>query len=79
MKAISRWLDRFCYNHPQFRHPEPDEVYCHRQCTGLFSGYVFQGICLLDAVLSTPLILQGQVWRVITFVFVPVATGATTP
>lgn len=28
---------------------------------------------------SSPLILQGQVWRVLSFVFVPVATGGATP
>lgn len=71
MSAISRWLDRFCYRHPNFG-------------VANLMRYIVMGnvlVYLLDMVSSgtfthiiafyPSMILKGQVWRLLTFVFVP--------
>lgn len=75
MRAIQTWLNRFCVRHPRFSIP------------GLMRYIVFGNVLvyLLDMfsrygasqLLSFHpyLILQGQIWRLLTFVFVPTATG----
>ena len=74
MSAISRWLDRFCYRHPNFG------------IAGLMRyiviGNVF--VYLLDMVsrgtfthiiaFYPSMILKGQIWRLLSFVFVPQST-----
>lgn len=71
MGAISRWLSRFCYNHPKFAVP------------GLMKYIVMGNIAVwvMDLVSGgtfSPLlsfvpahILSGQVWRLFTFVLIP--------
>lgn len=75
MRAIQTWLNRFCVRHPRFSIP------------GLMRYIVFGNVLvyLLDMFsrygasqllsFSPYLILQGQIWRLLTFVFVPTATG----
>ena len=71
MKAISRWLDRFCYNHPNFGIPNLMKfivignvlVYVLDMFSQRYVSWLFS--------FSAPLILQGQVWRIISFIFVP--------
>jgi len=71
MKAISRWLDRFCYNHPNFGIPGlmlyiaigNAAVYLLDMFTGgLATSYLF---------FHPALVAQGQIWRILTFVFIP--------
>ncbi len=71
MKAISRWLDRFCYNHPNFGIPGlmlyiaigNAAVYLLDMFTGgLATNYLF---------FHPALVAQGQIWRIFTFVFIP--------
>lgn len=75
MKAVSRWLDRFCYKHPKFGIPNL------MQYIAIGSVIVFVGDMLTSGAFSwftqlyPELVLQGQVWRLLTFVFVPVSTG----
>lgn len=72
MKVISRWLDRFCYNHPRFGIPNLIRYIVIGNAAvfllDLFSQSLFSQIIAF----YPSLILQGQVWRLITFVFVPV-------
>ena len=60
MKAISRWLDRFCYNHPVIGNVLVFflDMFSNGYVSWLFSFF-------------SPLILQGQIWRIISFLFVP--------
>ena len=73
MRTLSRWLSRFSYNHPNL------------SVTGLIK-YIVAGnlvVFMLDLfthgavtsllVFSPALIFQGQVWRLITFIFVPMS------
>ena len=78
MKAISRALDRFCYNHPRLGIPQLMKY------IALANVAVFLGDMLMSGLVSywisfvPELILRGQVWRLVTFVFVPVSSGGYT-
>lgn len=74
MRALQQWLERFCYKHPRLGIPN-------------LMRYIVIGnvlVCLLDMftvsgagaassllAFSPSHILHGQVWRLVTFVFVP--------
>lgn len=71
MRSIDSWLDRFAYRHPKFG--IPNLMYC------IIAGNVL--VFLLDRFSGGSLsllldfypsaILQGQIWRLVTFIFVP--------
>ena len=78
MRAMQQWLDRFCYKHPRLSIP------------GLMRYIVIGNVLvfLLDlfstggAGIATTLlgfnstaILHGQIWRLVTFVFVPYSSS----
>lgn len=71
MTAISRWLDEFCYRHPKFGIPHLMRYII----IGNIIVYVLDIVsnATFSAILSfvPSLVLQGQVWRLITFVIVP--------
>ena len=75
MKAISRWLDRFCYNHPGFGIPELMKYIAIGNVIVFFGDMVTNGMFSLWTRFYPELILKGQVWRLVTFVFAPVNTG----
>ena len=79
MKAVSRWLDRFCYDHPNFGIPNLMKYIVIGNVMVYFLDLFSRGYASWMLSFSSPLILQGQVWRVLSFVFVPVATGGATP
>ena len=78
MKAISRWLDRFCYNHPNLGIPDLMKY------IALGNVLIFVGDLFLSGGFSwmtrfyPELIFKGQVWRFVTFIFAPVSTGGST-
>ena len=72
MKQISRWLERFCYEHPRFGIPNLMRYIAIGNAVvfllDLFSDNMFSAI-----IGSYPSqILRGQVWRLVSFVFIPV-------
>ena len=73
MGALSRWLNRFCYNHPNFSIPGLMKYIVAGNVIVYLLAMVSQGT-FVDLVTFVPgLILRGQVWRLVTFVFVPMA------
>lgn len=78
MKAVSRWLDRFCYNHPRLGIPGLMKY------IALGNILIFVGDLLTKGGFSwmtrfyPELILEGQVWRLVSFIFTPVSTGGRT-
>ena len=78
MKAISRLITRFCYDHPKLGIPNLMKY------IALGNVFVFIADLLMNGLVSywisfiPELILRGQVWRLVTFIFVPVNTGAST-
>ena len=75
MGAISRWLDRFCYQHPNFGIPNLMKYIAAGNVLvfllDLFSNGTFTHIIAF----YPSMILKGQVWRLVTFVFVPMNSG----
>ena len=74
MSAISRWLDRFCYRHPNFgiaglmRYIAIGNVFVYlldRVSRGTFTHII---------AFYPSMILKGQIWRLLSFVFVPQST-----
>lgn len=78
MRAMQQWLDRFCYKHPRLSIP------------GLMRYIVIGNVLvyLLDLFsigggsigsswfsFNTSAILSGQVWRLVTFIFVPMGSS----
>ena len=76
MKAISRWLDRFCYKHPNFGIPNL------MQYVAIGSVIIFVGDMVTSGAFSwftrlyPELVLKGQVWRLVSFIFVPMNFSA---
>ena len=77
MKAISRWLDRFCYKHPNFGIPNL------MQYVAIGSVLIFVGDIATSGAFSwftrlyPELVLKGQVWRLLSFIFVPMTYSAS--
>ena len=77
MKAISRWLDRFCYNHPNFGIPELMKYIMIGNVIVFIGDMATDGLFSWFTCFYPELILEGQVWRLLTFIFTPVATGGS--
>ena len=71
MKAISRWLDRFCYKHPNFGIPNLMKFIVIGNVLVFFLDLFSNVYVSWLFAFSRPLIFQGQIWRLLTFVFVP--------
>ena len=71
MRSIESWLNRFCYKHPRFGIPNLMNIIVAGSVLvyllDMFSQNSFSSLLYF----SLPHILQGQVWRLITFVFLP--------
>ena len=71
MRSFDSWLDRFCYKHPKLGVPHLMNYIVI--CTvvvyllDMFSNYTFSSLLAF----SVPAILHGQIWRLVTFVFLP--------
>lgn len=72
MKAISRWLDRFCHNHPNFGLPNLIRYIVIGNVAVFLLDLVSSGMFSAIIAFYPALILRGQVWRLISFVFVPI-------
>ena len=72
MRALTTTIDRFCQRHPRFGIPNLiifviiGNVICY-----LFAMMDQTGYFLYYLIFSPSLILQGQIWRLITFIFIP--------
>lgn len=77
MRAIQDWLERFTVKHPRFSVPGLMRYIIIGNVIvyllDMFSMGHFLGSNLLS--FSTPLILRGQIWRLVTFIFVPEASS----
>lgn len=72
MGAISRKLDRFCYKHPSFGIPQLMK-YIALGNVAVFLLNMFSQGSFANLLRFVPgLILQGEIWRLVTFVLVPI-------
>ena len=74
MKAISRGLSRFCYNHPRLGIPQLMKYIALGNVFVYVADLLTQGMATMLLGFYPGLILRGQVWRLVSFVFVPVIT-----
>ena len=72
MKAVSRWLDRFCYNHPRFGIANLMKFIAIGNVAIFLLDLVTGGYATAFLSFSPQLIGHGQIWRLLTFIFVPV-------
>ena len=72
LRAFDKAVERFCYKHPRFGIPRLMLwIVILNAVTYLFSILDRTGTFVYYLVFDPSLILQGQVWRIITFLFVP--------
>ena len=77
MKLLSRALSRFCYNHPKLAIPELMKYIAIGNVIVFVGDMLTMGGFSWWTRLYPELILQGQMWRLVTFVFAPL--GINTP
>ena len=73
MKAISRWLDRFCYKHPRFGIPNLMKYIVIGNVLVYFLDMFSHGYVSYLLAFYPSRILHGEVWRLLTFLFIPVS------
>ena len=73
MKAISRWLDRFCYKHPRFGIPNLMKYIVIGNVLVYFLDMFSHGYASYLLAFYPSRILHGEVWRLLTFLFIPVS------
>lgn len=72
MNAIQRWLDRFSYKHPRFGIPNLMLVIVVGNLLVYLLDNFSRGTSFSALLTFAPAaIFQGQIWRLVTFVFVP--------
>ena len=74
MKAISRWLDRFCYDHPNFGLSELMKYIAIGNVVVFVLDIFSRGYATWALMFSPSAVLHGQVWRLLSFVFIPVTS-----
>ncbi|MGI5962916.1 MAG: hypothetical protein ACOX7N_04255 [Lawsonibacter sp.] len=77
MKAVTRWLDRFCYRHPNLGIPNLMKYIALGNVIVFVGDMVTMGGFSWMTRFYPELILQGQVWRLVTFIFSPVSSGGS--
>ena len=74
MRAVDNWLDRFAAKHPRLGIPRLMLYIVIGNIVVFFFNTFSMGTFSAMLDFSRPLILQGQVWRLFTFIFVPMYT-----
>ncbi len=78
MRALQEWLERFCFRHPRLGIPGLMRyIVIGNVIVFLLDLFSIGGTYAASSLLSfnTHYILHGQIWRIITFVFVPYVSG----
>ncbi len=78
MKAISRWIDRFCARNPRFGVPNLMRYLIIGNAAVWILSAMDSGTAVYFLSLSPEMILQGQIWRLVTFVLIPASSGFLT-
>ena len=73
MRSIDTWLDRFCYKHPRFGIPNLMTIIVAGNVLVYLLDMFSMGRVSLSYLLAfiPEAVLHGQIWRLVTFVFVP--------
>lgn len=73
MGALSRWLSRFCYKHPNFSIPGLMKYIAAGNVIVYLLTLLSNGAFAQLVTFVPQRIFQGEVWRLVSFVFVPMA------
>ena len=76
-RSVDSWLDRFCYKHPRFGIPSLMKYIVILQAVVYVMDIFSHGTLSALLMFYPPAILQGQVWRVFTFLLLPLDSGNT--
>lgn len=71
MGTLSRWLSRFCYKHPNFSIPGLMKYIAIGNVAVWLLNLVSNGTFVYLVTFIPERIFRGEIWRLITFVFVP--------
>ena len=71
MRSVDTWLDRFCYKHPRLGIPNLMNYVVIGTAIVYLLDMFSEYYCSYLLAFSPALILRGQVWRLISFVFIP--------
>ena len=74
MKNPMRFIDRFCYRHPNFGIPNLMKYIAIGNVVFLLASMV-NPLILNYLSFDPALILRGQVWRIVSFMFIPPSAG----
>lgn len=78
MRAMQQWLDRFCYKHPRLSIPGLMRyIVIGNVLVYLLDMFSTGGGSIGSGLFSfnTSAILSGQIWRLVTFIFVPMGSS----
>ena len=79
MKAFIRWADRFCARHPRFGIFNLMRILViGNAVVWLLSSMDRTGTVIYYLALYPGEILRGQIWRLVSFVFIPASSGLLT-
>ena len=71
MKYLNNFIDRFCYNHPRFGIPNLVYYLIGGSCVVYLLDLLTYSRVAVSSLLAfdRALIFQGQIWRLVTFLF----------
>ena len=76
-RSVDSWLDRFCAGHPRFGIPNLMKYIVILQAVVYVMDIFSHGTLSALLMFHPAAILQGQVWRVFTFLLLPLDSGST--
>lgn len=71
MRSIDSWLSRFCYKHPKLGIPNLMNYVVIGTAIVFLLDMFSKGYCSALLAFSPYYILRGQVWRLLSFIFIP--------
>ena len=75
MRAISNWLDRFCYKHPKLGIPNLMKYIVLANAAVFVLDLFTNSFASLLLCFHYNSIMHGQIWRLFTFFLVPSVSG----
>lgn len=75
MRSLQQWLNRFCLKHPRLGIPNLMKYIVIGTVLVYLLDMFSQGMASSLLCFHGPSILHGQVWRLVTFIFVPYTSG----
>ena len=75
MRSLQQWLDRFCFRHPRLGIPGLMRYIVIGTVLVYLLDMFSRGAASNLLCFHSGAILSGQVWRLITFIFVPYSSG----